>query len=101
MAMIRVLVNPIPMAIICSVIQGTKYRLLLFLEPRYNKTDTDWEAIEVNITEIDKKKKNNEIFYKRTENGFFYKMVFSKGWYQTHSLEITEFYCKNSVKVTF
>ena len=56
MAMIRVLVNPIPMAIICSVIQGTKYRLLLFLEPRYNKTDTDWEAIEVNITEIDKKR---------------------------------------------
>ena len=65
MAMIRVLVNPIPMAIICSVIQGTKYRLLLFLEPRYNKTDTDWEAIEVNITEIDKKRSNEDLFFKR------------------------------------
>ena len=70
MAMIRVLVNPIPMAIICSVIQGTKYRLLLFLEPRYNKTDTDWEAIEVNITEIDKKKSNNEVFWQKDRKPF-------------------------------
>ena len=71
MAMIRVLVNPIPMAIICSVIQGTKYRLLLFLEPRYNKTDTDWEAIEVNITEIDKKK-SNEVFWQKNRKRVFF-----------------------------
>ena len=76
MAMIRVLVNPIPMAIICSVIQGTKYRLLLFLEPRYNKTDTDWEAIEVNITEIDKKKSNEVFWQKNRKRAFFWQHGF-------------------------